>query len=199
MGFVVGLTGGIGSGKSAVSDLFAARGITIADADVASRNVVMPGTPALDKIVAHFGSGVLNEDGTLDRTALRHIVFQDTDQRRWLESITVPAIMSELRHILSTSASPYSILILSSGSGRSNLTHRSLVIDVPRELQIARVTARDNNTPEQVQRIMDAQPPREARLQYADDVIVNDGSLDALEQSVEQLHRKYLDMAENYE
>lgn len=197
MGFVVGLTGGIGSGKSAVSTMFAERGVTIADADVASRTVVMPGTPALAKIVEHFGRGVLNEDGSLDRAALRQIVFANAEERRWLESVTVPAIMAELRHILATSTAPYAILILSSGSGRSNLTHRSLVVDVPPDVQIARVTARDNNTPEQVRRIMDAQPPREARLQYADDVIVNDGSLEALAREVDRLHRQYLDMAEN--
>ena len=199
MGFVVGLTGGIGSGKTAVSDMFAARGVTIADADVASRTVVMPGTPALAEIVDHFGGRVLNEDGTLNRGELRHIVFADAAERRWLESVTVPAIMAELREILRTSRAAYSMLMLSSGSGRSPLVHRSLVVDVPPEVQIARVTARDNNTPEQVRAIMDAQPPREARLAYADDVIVNDSSLDALEEAVESLHQKYLKLAENHE
>ena len=199
MGFVVGLTGGIGSGKTAVSDMFSRRGITIADADVSSRNVVLPGTPALAQIVEHFGQQVLNEDGTLNRAALRHIVFADIAERRWLESVTVPAIMAELRDILESSASPYSILMLSSGSGKSPLVQRSLVIDVSPEVQIARVTARDNNTPEQVQAIMAAQPPREARLEYADDVIVNDTSLEALEAKVEALHQKYLSLAENHE
>lgn len=199
MGFVVGLTGGIGSGKTAVSDLFAERGITIADADVASRNVVLPGTPALAKIADHFGDHVLNHDGTLNRAALRHIVFADAAERRWLESATVPAIMLELREILRDSASTYTILMLSSGSGRSPLVHRSLVIDVSPEVQVRRVTERDNNTPEQVQAIMAAQPLREARLAYADDVIVNDSSLAALEIEVEKLHRKYLKLAKNHE
>lgn len=199
MGLVVGLTGGIGSGKTAVSNLFAKRGITIADADVSSRNVVLPGTPALEQIAEHFGEQILNEDGTLDRAALRHIVFADAAERHWLESVTVPAIMMELRQILRTSRSPYSILMLSSGSGRSPLVHRSLVVDVPAEVQIARVMARDKNTPEQVRAIMAAQPAREARLVYADDVIVNDSSFEALETEVEKLHRKYLRLAENHE
>jgi len=199
MGFVVGLTGGIGSGKTAVSDLFAARGITVADADVASRNVVLPGTPALAQIVDHFGEQILNEDGSLDRAALRQIVFADDHERKWLESVTVPAIMTELRQILASSQSPYSMLMLSSGSGRSPLVHRSLVIDVPPELQIERVTRRDNNTPEQVKAIMAAQPSRQERLRYADDVIVNDGGMQRLEQEVERLHRQYLEMATTHD
>jgi len=199
MGFVVGLTGGIGSGKTAVSDLFAARGITVADADVASRNVVLPGTPALAQIVDHFGEQILNEDGSLDRAALRQIVFADDHERKWLESVTVPAIMTELRQILASSQSPYSMLMLSSGSGRSPLVHRSLVIDVPPELQIERVTRRDNNTPEQVKAIMAAQPSRQERLRYADDVIVNDGGMQRLEQEVERLHRQSLEMATTHD
>ncbi|MEX2326643.1 MAG: dephospho-CoA kinase, partial [Pseudomonadales bacterium] len=95
MGFVVGLTGGIGSGKTAVSDRFAARGVTVADADVASRRVVEPGTLALAEIEAHFGTAVLNSDGTLDRAALRQIVFSSANRRKWLEGVTVPAIMRE--------------------------------------------------------------------------------------------------------
>lgn len=199
MGLVVGLTGGIGSGKSAVSDLFSGLGITIADADVSSRNVVMPGTPALTAITEHFGPAVLNEDGTLDRAALRSIVFADAGERAWLESVTVPAIMTELRQILAMSQSPYSILILSSGGGRSPLVQRNLVVDVPAEVQIARVTERDNNTPEQVRAIMAAQPTREQRLDYADDVIVNDGSLEALTARVDELHRQYLQMTDQYD
>lgn len=199
MGFVVGVTGGIGSGKTAVTDRFAARGITIADADVASRVVVEPGTAALAQIAEHFGEGVLQADGTLDRAALRKIVFEDAGERAWLESVTVPAIMNELRRILRESTAPYSMLMLSSGNGRSPLIHRSLVVDVPEDVQIARVTARDNNTPEQVQAIMAAQPSREQRLEYADDVIVNDASLDELDERVEELHQQYLELASNHE
>lgn len=199
MGFVVGLTGGIGSGKTAVSDRFAALGVTIADADVASRQVVLPGTPALSEIARHFGEKVLLEDGRLDRGALRTIVFSDAGERQWLESVTVPAIMKELTRILAESEGPYSLLMLSSGGGRSPLVHRNLVVDVPPALQVERVTQRDENTPEQVEAIMAAQPSREQRLAYADDVIVNDGSLDALDQAVLSLHQQYLEMARQYE
>lgn len=199
MGFVVGLTGGIGSGKTAVSDRFASLGITIADADVASRTVVEPGTTALAAIVEHFGRDVLNPDGTLDRAGLRQIVFSDTSERKWLESVTVPAIMTELRGILDRSTAPYAILMLSSGGGRSPLVHRNLVVDVPPEVQIERVTARDHNSREQVEAIMRAQPGREQRLAYADDVIVNDGSLAELDQAVARLHSQYLEMAKAYD
>lgn len=199
MGFVVGITGGIGSGKTAVTDRFATRGITIADADVAARTVVEPGTPALAQIAEHFGDAVLQQDGTLDRAALRRIVFEEAAERAWLESVTVPAIMAELRRILSEATSPYAMLMLSSGSGRSPLIHRSLVIDVPEDVQIARVTARDGNTPDQVRAIIAAQPAREERLGYADDVIVNDQSFAELDARVEELHRHYLELAWHHE
>ncbi|MCB1692175.1 MAG: dephospho-CoA kinase [Pseudomonadales bacterium] len=195
MSFVVGLTGGIGSGKTAVSDAFEALGITIADADVASRTVVEPGRPALAQIVSHFGESILQADGTLDRARLRKIVFTDAGERKILESVTVPAIMRELTGILERSTSPYAMLMLSSGGGRSPLVQRNLVVDVPEDVQVARVTARDDNTPEQVRAIMAAQPSREQRLAYADDVIENTGTLDELKAAVARLHRQYLDMA----
>ncbi|XOV87308.1 MAG: dephospho-CoA kinase [Pseudomonadota bacterium] len=195
MSFVVGITGGIGSGKTAVTDLFAARGITIADADVASRTVVEPGRPALQAVVEHFGKGVLNADGTLDRRALRNIVFSNEAERKVLESITVPAIMTELRAILAASESAYALLMLSSGGGKSPLVARNLVVDVSVETQISRVMARDQSTREQVLAIMAAQPSRETRLAYADDIITNEGSMETLDAAVEQLHQKYLVLA----
>ena len=161
--------------------------------------MVEPGTAALAQITEHFGQGVLQADGTLDRAALRKIVFEDAGERSWLESVTVPAVMNELRRILRESTAPYSMLMLSSGSGRSPLVHRSLVVDAPEDVQIARVTARDSNTPEQVKAIMAAQPSRQQRLEYADDVIVNDASLDELDERVEELHQQYLELARNHE
>ena len=193
--FVIGITGGIGSGKTAVTDRFQSRGITVADADVASREVVQPGMPALEAIADHFGPEVISEDGTMDRAAVRKIVFADPDERKWLESVTVPAIMDNLRDILAKSRSPYSLLMLSSGTGQSPLIHRSLVVDVPPDVQVARVMSRDNNDEEQVRAIMAAQPSRETRLEYADDVIVNDGSLQQLDDAVQALHEQYLTMA----
>ncbi len=195
MVFVVGLTGGIGSGKTAVSDRFGERGITIADADVAARVVVEPGTQALEKISQHFGSDVL-ENGELNRAALREIVFSNATERRWLESVTVPAILQELRRILDYALSPYAILMLSSGSGRSPWIDRQLVVDVSPEVQIERVATRDSNTPEQIRAIMKTQPSREERLKYADDVIVNDGDFSQLDREITQLHQQYLNLAE---
>ena len=193
--FVIGITGGIGSGKTAVTDRFQARGITIADADVASREVVQPGMPALEVIAEHFGPEVIQADGTMDRAAIRKIVFAEPDERKWLESVTVPAIMNNLREVLTRSTSPYSLLMLSSGTGQSPLVQRSLVVDAPPEVQIARVMARDANDEEQVRAIMAAQTSRETRLKYADDVIINDGSLERLDEVVQVLHEKYLKMA----
>lgn len=193
--FVVGLTGGIGTGKTAVSDRFLARGITVADADVAARTIVEPGTPALDEIRKHFSDAIIDDEGRLDRAALRKRIFEDRKERRWLESLTHPLIMKQLRYELETSDSAYALLVLSAGAGRSALIQRMLVIDAPREVQIQRVMARDGNSPEQIQAIMDAQPPREARIALADDVIVNDGSVEDLDGEVEKLHRQYLKMA----
>jgi dephospho-CoA kinase len=196
MTFVVGLTGGIGSGKTAVSDRFKKLGITIADADMAARVVVELGTNGLNKITAHFGERVLQADGTLDRAALRQIVFNDSDERRFLESITVPAILKHLRHTLDTSTSPYAILMLSSGSGQSPWIDRQLVVDVSKEMQISRVMSRDDNQREQVLAIMKTQPTREQRLDYADDVITNNGSINELDAEVARLHNRYLELSQ---
>ena len=198
MVFVVGLTGGIGSGKTAVSDRFAELGITIADADVASRTVVEPGTPALAAISTHFGSSILDSTGRLDRARLREIVFNDSIERKWLESVTIPAILSELRQILDSATSEYAILMLSSGRGESPWIHRNLVVDVPHEVQLARVMARDDNDATQVRAIMATQPSREDRLSYADDVINNNASLVELNDAVYSLHQQYLSLAREY-
>jgi dephospho-CoA kinase len=196
--FVVGLTGGIGSGKTAVSDRFAALGITIADADVAARTVVEPGTKALEAITEHFGPDIIDDSGKLDRAALRQIVFQDAGQRKWLESVTVPAILDELRGILDTATSDYAILMLSSGSGQSPWIHRNLVVDVPPDVQMARVMSRDNNSEAAVKAIMATQPGREQRLGYADDVIENTGSMAELDKAVQSLHQQYISLARQH-
>ena len=198
MVFVVGLTGGIGSGKTAVSDRFAALGITIADADVAARTVVEPGTQALEAITEHFGSDIIDDAGYLDRAALRQIVFQDAGERKWLESVTVPAILDELRTILDNATSEYAILMLSSGSGQSPWIHRNLVVDVPSEVQMERVMSRDNNSEAAVKAIMATQPTRQQRLDYADDVIENNGSLAELDKAVQSLHQQYTALAQKH-
>lgn len=195
MTYVVGLTGGIGTGKTAVSDAFQALGITVADADIAARDVVMPGTQALISIRHHFGDQVIQPDGTLDRAQMRERVFKDPQQRQWLEALTVPLIMSRLKHILTHSTSPYALLVLSSGRGQHPLIHRNLVVDAAPEEQLARVTQRDQSDPATTQAIMGLQPSRQERLAYADDVIANRGTLAALTQQVKMLHVQYLSLS----
>lgn len=193
-GFVVGLTGGIGSGKTAVSDRFRALGINIVDADIASRIVVEPGKPALKAIQKHFGATVIQADGSLDRAIMREKVFKDKQERKWLEQLLHPRINEEIRKELATSASPYTLLVspLLIETGQSRFTQRILVVDVPLEQQIERTMARDNNSEEQVRNIIKAQTSREERVASADDIIVNDQDIDQLDRSVSELHTKYL-------
>jgi dephospho-CoA kinase len=188
---VIGLTGGIGSGKTAVSNHFSKLGITIADADIASRTVMEPETEAYNKIIDYFGEGIANKDKTLDRARLRELVFSNSQKLRWLESVTVPAIMNQLIMELEQSISRYSILCLSSGGGQHPLIHRNLVVDVMPETQLERAIQRDNNSAEQIKSIMAKQPTRQDRLDYADDVINNDGDISLLANEVSRLHRLY--------
>ena len=195
--FVVGLTGGIGSGKTAVSDRFAALGIAIVDADVASRVVVEPGRPALVDIAKHFGAEVIDAGGALDRAALRTRVFSDPNERRWLEQLLHPRIADEIRSGIAGATSPYTMLVspLLLEAGQAAYANRILVVDVPVDVQIARTMARDDNDEAQVRRIIAAQSPREDRLARADDVIENDEGLDALDSAVAELHARYLTLA----
>jgi dephospho-CoA kinase len=193
----VGITGGIGSGKSALTDRLARRGVVIVDADVIARRVVEPGTAALAAIAEHFGPGVLQADGSLDRAALRAVVFNAPDERRWLESLTHPLIGARLAADLDAAASPYVVLsspLLLEGSQRDLVDH-VVVVDVPETLQVERASARDNNAPGLVRKIMAAQLPREKRLALADTVIDNSGDLAALEQRTEDLHHRLLQLA----
>lgn len=194
---VVGVTGGIGSGKTAATDRFQALGITVVDADLASRVIVEPGRPALQSIAEHFGPGVIEANGTLNRRALREIVFANPDERKWLERLTHPLIAQEILQQIQASQSPYTILAspLLLESGQSRMAQRVLVIDVPEELQIARTTTRDNTDANGVKAIIAAQMKRADRLAKADDVIVNDKSLTELHAAVDALHQQYLQMA----
>lgn len=195
--WVVGLTGGIGSGKSAVSDRFAKLGIKIVDADIASRVVVEPGKPALAQIAEHFGSQLLTKEGALDRAELRKKVFADKSQRRWLEQLLHPLINEYLRAELASAESAYAILAhpLLVETGRNRICDRVLVVDVAEELQLSRTMQRDDNTEEQVRAIMAAQASREDRLAAADDVIRNDKDLSHLDVEVSRLHKFYLELA----
>ncbi len=194
---VIGVTGGIGSGKSAVTDRFAERGICVVDADLAARVVVEPGKPALQKIAEHFGPHLITENGSLDRAALRKIVFAEKEQRLWLEKLTHPLIGEEIVHQLQNSESAYTIFVspLLIETSQHTLTDRILLIDVPVKLQLERTMARDNNSEEQVRAIMASQASREQRLKRADDVIVNDKDLVHLDKEVARLHDFYLQLA----
>ena len=197
MTFIVGLTGGIGSGKTAVSDRFAELGIKVVDADVCARQVVEPGKPALEQIARHFGGDVLNSDGTLDRAKLRQIVFADENERKWLEALLHPLIFEEMWNQLQSAESPYAILVspLLVEAGQHAICQRILVVDVPEDIQLARTMQRDSNSAEQVRAIMASQASRTARLERADDVITNDGSLEHLHQQVDGLHKRSLGLA----
>ena len=191
---IIGITGGIGSGKTAVSNRFQALGITIADADLAARAVVQPGSKLLSDIAAKFGQNILTDTGELNRPKLRGIIFADNDARRFLERATHGPIMDQLRSELATATSPYAMLVLSAGTGRNPLINRMLVVDAPIELQQSRVLARDGSTLETINQIIDAQPARHERLALADDIIENIGSEQALDDKVAALHQFYLDL-----
>lgn len=195
--YVVGLTGGIGSGKSAVSALFESHGVTVVDADIAARIVVEKGRPALERIADHFGKTVLQEDGSLNRAALRKMIFNDEGERGWLETLLHPLIHRELQAQLRAASGPYAMLVspLLVETGQSRLAQRILVVDAPEELQVERSMARDASSEEQIRAIMAAQSSRKKRLSYADDMILNDGSREELAEKVKALHEKYCKLA----
>lgn len=195
--FVVGVTGGIGSGKTAATDCFHDLGIDIVDADLASRVVVEPGTPALRHIAEHFGSTILQADGTLDRAALRRIIFQDPAAKQWLEQLLHPLIGAEIRRQLQGASSPYVVFVspLLVETSQRAFCDRILVIDVPEDVQLQRTMTRDSNDAEQVRRIIASQASRAQRLELADDVIENTGSLEQLRAAVARLHARYLELA----
>ena len=192
--WILGLTGGIGSGKTAVADRFASLGVHVVDADQAARWVVEPGRAALQQIVERFGEEVLLQSGELDRAGLRQKVFVDPAERQWLEKLLHPLIRAEVARHLALAESPYAIMVspLLVESGQYRQVGRVLVVDVPEVLQIARTTARDQASEEQVRAILKAQVQREERLKHADDVLVNDRDLSWLGAEVERLHRFYL-------
>lgn len=188
--YVVGITGGIGSGKSAVTDHLETKGITVVDADKVARVVVEPGTSGLAAIAEHFGSDILLPDGSLDRAALRKVVFDNADERKVLEGITHPRIREEIARQLSEASSPYVVLAspLLLESGQSSFANYVVVVDVPESVQLSRTMARDDNSEQLVKSIMAAQLDRETRLSRADISISNDGSLDELYTRVDDLH-----------
>jgi len=193
---IIGLTGGIGSGKTAVSDIFASQGIDIVDADLASRVVVEKGKPALDKISEHFGAEILSENGELNRAKLREIIFKAPEERQWLESLLHPIIAEQIRYELDSSKSPYCILVspLLLETEQKDFCDSLLIVDVPEKFQVQRTALRDNVPEEQVESIMATQIDRAKRLSLADKIIVNDGTLEDLKKKVMDRHLKYLSL-----
>ena len=194
--FIVGVTGGIGSGKTLVTDAFAAKGVVIADADEAARHIVEPGQPALAQIVAHFGEGIIDSSGRLDRPKLREIVFNDVDAKRQLESFTHRPIMEALANQLQSATSAYAMLVLSAGLGNSPLIDRMLVVDADESVRVHRVMARDGSSENLVRQIMASQPSSEDRRKIADDVIENNGDTTTVFNNVDRLHDVYLELAQ---
>jgi len=193
----IGLTGGIASGKSEAARLFAARGVPVIDTDVIAREIVEPGQPALDEIVATFGSAVLDADGRLDRRALRRKVFANPEARLRLERIMHPAILRELERRAAEAGGPYQVFVipLLVEGGRTDRVDRVLVVDCPEALQLARLAARDGETDRGARAILAAQASRADRLAAADDVIVNDGTLAQLASEVARLDADYRELA----
>jgi dephospho-CoA kinase len=193
---IIGLTGGIGSGKTSVSDCFAALGIDIVDADLASRVVVQKGKPCLFEIAQHFGEDILTNEAELDRAKLREIIFKSEDEKDWLESLLHPAIANQIKDELEASKSPYAILVspLLLETNQKDLCSKVLVVDVSLETQVERTLKRDGVSEDQVRAIIKAQIARDDRLKLADEVILNDGSLEDLDLAVKVLHKKFLSL-----
>ena len=194
---IVGLTGGIGSGKTAASDYLANKGICVVDADVVAREVVEPGQPALLAIEQRYGSEALLPDGSLNRGWLREKVFADSNERRWLEQQTHPRIRDAIIQQLSAATSPYALLVspLLFESGQAQLTQRTLLIDVPETTQVQRAASRDQNDETQIRRIIAAQMSRENKRAKADDIVDNSQDLNHLYHQLDKLHEYYLTLA----
>ena len=193
--FTVGLTGGIGSGKSTVADLFAELGTPVIDTDAIARELTAPAGAALDAIHAAFGETVMQADGALDRAALRQRVFSDAAARRQLEAILHPRIRQIVAQTLATLTAPYALIViplLVETGGYRDVLNRVLVVDCPEDLQVARVMARSGLAQDDVEAILAAQAGRAARLAVADDVILNTASSEALRAQVATLHQRYL-------
>ena len=197
---IIAITGGVASGKSTVDRLFHALGVVVADADVAAREAVAPGSEGLDEVVAAFGEGVLGVDGQLDRPAMRRRVFADADARRRLETIIHPRVRETLRNTCQAASGPYviaSIPLLAEGGGRAAYPwlHRILVVDALPATQKARLMQRDGIDESLALQMIAAQATRAERLAIADDIVVNEGDLSHLAQAAAELHARYCALA----
>lgn len=198
MSFILGITGGIGSGKSSATQWFESQGIVVVDADIVAREVVDLGQPALKEIQLSFGDWVLLEDGNLNRRALREHIFQFPEARETLEKITHPAIRQSIIQQLQQAESPYVILVspLLFETNQHELVHHTLLIDADEQTQLQRASQRDGQNEEQIRKIISVQMPRTQKQLLANDIVMNDGLLEHLHQQLKPLHLKYLQSAE---
>jgi dephospho-CoA kinase len=195
----IGLTGGIASGKSTVTQRFAELGVPVIDADVAARNVVERGKPGLEQVVRRFGSGVLDAHGNLDRQALRALIFKDPASRQALDAILHPLIRTDMEAQAGSAKGPYLVMaipLLIEGGQYRERVDRVLVVDADEATQVQRVQARDGSSAEQARAILASQASRAQRLAAADDVLLNAGTVADLRLSVDRLHEKYLHLAQ---
>ncbi len=196
--FVVGLTGGIGSGKTVASDRFEELGVKVVDADIASRVVVEIGKPALSSIEGEFGSDVISDDGSLNRAKLREIIFKDDEAKSWLESLLHPLIGQHILDEIASATSRYVILVspLLFETTQFQMCNRTLLIDVPKDIQILRTAKRDKVPESQVEKIIASQMDRDQKISKADDVIVNDGEIGDLISKIDKIHQRYIELAD---
>ena len=196
--FILGITGGIGSGKSAATQWFESQGIQVIDADIVAREIVAMGQPALQRIQQSFGDWVLLEDGSLDRRALRKHIFQFPEARHNLEQITHPAIRQSILQQLQSAHSPYVILVspLLFETNQHELVHHTLLVDADEKTQLQRASQRDGQSEEQIQKIIGAQMSRAQKQKIANDIVLNDGLLEHLHNQLKPLHLSYLQRAE---
>lgn len=198
MGLVIGLTGGIGSGKSAAADEFARLGATVVDTDAIAHQLTGPGGAAIPEVKQQFGSTFVDAAGAMNRKRMRDLVFSDPAEKQRLEALLHPMIRAESARRIASAAGPYAVLVvplLIESPGYRERIGRVLVVDCPKELQIARVRQRSGLPEGEIRRIIAAQIQREKRLAAADDVIDNSGPIAAMQQQVRQLHETYLQLA----
>ena len=191
---IIGLTGGIGSGKSAAANFFHSEGVTVLDADQLAREVIEQNTPGFQSIVDYFGSDIIGEDGSIDRAKLRQEIFDDKEKKKAIESIIHPLVRDLMAERIAASTSPYSIIMvpLIFETNSMSAYNRILVIDCDTKLQLKRATLRDNNSSEQIQKILDSQCSRTERLSIANDVIPNNDTLENLKTRSLAMHKFYL-------